>query len=164
MEKSELVVVLEKNLARQLEWIKSADSKATFVFAMDTAMLGVLAAIAPKTAASWTTSQTVTASFAVFFGFVSFAFLSIAAFPRTLGPKGSVIFSSGIAQRSIDQFKQAMVSLTVEAYLEDLSEQCHRNAEIASSKFTWVQRAVLCTYIAIVPWVLALWLLYNTAR
>jgi hypothetical protein len=162
VEKNELIAVLEKSLNRQLDWVKSADTKAAFSFAMNTAMLGVLAAMAPKHAASWTTLQAVFASFAAFFGFISLASLSVAAYPRTQGPKQSLIFSAGIAQRSTDQFKQAMVVLDEDAYITDLAEQCHRNAEIAITKFSWVQRAVFCMYVAVVPWAVALWLLYNS--
>ncbi|MBZ0097769.1 MAG: hypothetical protein K8F30_01715, partial [Taibaiella sp.] len=53
MEKEALIKLLEGNLARQLSWIASADSKITFAFALNTSMLGVLGAISPKTAEEW---------------------------------------------------------------------------------------------------------------
>jgi hypothetical protein len=54
-----------------------------------------------------------------------------------------------------------VLDLTIDAYLEDLTVQCHRNAEIATRKFVWIQRALLCLYLSVVPWALALWLLYK---
>jgi len=161
VEPRDLATLLEANLGRQLYWIGSADSKAVFGFALNTAMLGFLAAVAPKSATNWTIAPAVFASFAAALGLVSLLFLSFAAFPRTKGPKGSLIYCDGVSQRSADQFKQAILSLATEAYVEDLASQCHRNAEIASKKFAWVQRALLCLYISVPPWALALWLLYS---
>ncbi len=118
--------------------------------------------MAPRSAASWTIASALCASFAAVLGVASVIFLSFASFPRTEGPKGSLIYFGGIAQRAADQFRQTMLDLTTEAYLEDLAAQCHRNAEIATRKFAWVQRAMICLYLSVVPWALALWLLYNT--
>ena len=44
---------LETNLMRQLGWIAAADSKGSFAFAINTAMLGLLAAVSPKSSAAW---------------------------------------------------------------------------------------------------------------
>ena len=41
--------MMENTLARQLQWIAAADSKVATIFAIDTAMLGVLAALAAHT-------------------------------------------------------------------------------------------------------------------
>jgi len=161
MEHRDLIPLLESNLARQLHWIASADTKAGFAFALTTAMLGLLAAIAPARASAWTMGPAVFTSFAVALGATALVFLSFASFPRTEGPKGSLIYCVGISQRSADQFRDAINALTLDAYTADLAAQCHRNAEIANRKFTWIQRAMLCLYISVLPWALALWLLYS---
>jgi hypothetical protein len=161
MEVSDRIAFLEANLARQLHWIRLADSKVAFVFTANTAMLGILAGIAPASTASWTTAPAICASFALAFGIAGLLFLSFAAFPRTGGPKGSLLFFGGIAQRDSEQFKRAVLSLSHEAYIDDLSTQCHRNGEIATQKFAWVQRALFCLYLSVIPWGLSLWLLYN---
>lgn len=153
---------LEASLTRQLGWIAAADSKASLAFAIDTAMLGLLAAVAPKTASAWTVAPAILASFAVLFGLATLLFLSIASFPRTQGPKGSVIYFGGIAQRDVAQFETAVETLSEEGYIADLSGQVHRNAEIATRKFAWVQRALMSLYISVVPWGVALLLVYNS--
>lgn len=161
MEHRESVPFLEANLARQLHWIAAADTKAAFAFTLITAMLGLLAAIAPRNPSAWSVATAVFTSFAVALGAAGLLFLSFASFPRTGGPKGSLIYCNGIAQRSGEQFKQAVDQLSLDAYAADLAAQCHRNAEIATRKFAWIQRALLCLYLAVLPWVLALWLLYS---
>ena len=161
MEANDRVAFLEANLTRQLHWTSAADSKVAFGFTVNTAMLGLLAAVAPSTSAGWTTAPAVCASFAVAFGITGLLFLSFASFPRTEGPRGSLLFFGGIAQRDSEQFKSAVLSLSQEAYIDDLSVQCHRNAEIAARKFAWVQRALICLYLSVIPWGLSLWLLYG---
>ena len=164
MENKELVPILEANLARQLHWIASADSKAAFAFTLTTAMLGILAAIAPRDSSAWAVAPAIFTSFAVALGVAALLFLSFAALPRTEGPKGSLIFCGGISQRSAAQFKEAIFAVTPDTYAADLAVQCHRNAEIATTKFAWIQRALFCLYLSVVPWALALWLLYSATH
>ena len=164
MEHRELVALLESNLARQLHWINSADTKAAFAFTLNTAMLGLLAAAAPRSATNWALAPAIFASFAVALGVTSLLFLSFASFPRAKGPKGSLIYFGGIAQRGENQFKEAIQGLNNELYMDDLAAQCYRNAEIATRKFSWIQRAFFCLYISILPWTLALWLLYSATK
>ncbi|TFH58738.1 MAG: hypothetical protein E4G91_09330 [Candidatus Zixiibacteriota bacterium] len=152
---------LERNLSRQITWISVADSKISFVFAVNTAMLGVLAAVSPKVAIGWDVAPAIFAAFAAAFGLASLLFLSFASFPRTKGPKNSLIYFGGIAQRDVNQFKQATCEMTLDSYIEDLSAQCHRNAEIAERKFIWVQRALIALYLSVPPWCVAVYLLYN---
>lgn len=161
MEQLERIKVLENNFARQLGWIVTADSKATFIFMLNVAMLGLLATVSPKNACSWTLASGIFASFSAAFGFASLLFLSIASFPRTQGPRGSLVFFGGIVQRDIDQFKAEIASTTLDEYADDLSGQCYRNAVIANRKFVWIQRALLCLYLSVLPWGLAIYFLYN---
>jgi len=160
--KNNLVGFLEVNLARQISWIGVADSKISFVFAVSTAMLGVLAAVSPKAVEGWAVAPAIFAAFATVFGLASLLLLSLASFPRTKGPKNSLIYFGGIAQRDAEQFKQAASQMSTESYIDDLSAQCHRNAEIAERKFVWVQRALIVLYLAVAPWCLAVYLLYNS--
>lgn len=152
---------LECNLSRQLAWISAADSKGSFIFALDTAMLGILAAVAPKNGTAWDVAPAIVASFSVLFGLASILFLCFSSFPRTDGPKNSLIFFGGIAQRDSKQFTEAVSVLNSEAYVDDLSAQCHRNAEIAQRKFVWIRRALISLYLSVVPWAVAIFLLYN---
>ena len=161
METRDRVQFLETNLARQISWVSAADSKSSFIFTLAVAMLGLLAAVAPKDASGWTIGSAVFAALAGSLELASLLMLSFASFPRTGGPKGSLLYFGGIAKRERGQFKDAACDLGDEAYVEDLCAQCHRNAEIADTKFTWAQRALLMLYLSVVPWGLAIYLLYS---
>lgn len=163
MDGKELVPILESNLARQLHWIASADSKGAFIFSLTAAMLGLLAAVAPSAPITWTIAPAITTAFAVASAFASLVCLSFAAFPRTDGPKASLIYCGGVAQRDANQFNEQVHQLSIDAYTADLALQCHRNAVIACEKFKWVQRAMISLYISLVPWALSVWLLYSVA-
>ena len=157
----ERAAFLESNLVRQLAWIAAADSKSPFIFALDTAILGFLAAVSPKSTDAWSAAPAFFATFTAIFGLASLLFLSFAAFPRTKGPKDSLIYFGDIAQRDTTQFAEAVFRLSHETHLADLAAQCHRNAVVASLKFKWVQRALVALYLSVPPWVSAFLLLYG---
>ena len=160
MEHGDMTHFLETNLARQLQWIAAADSKVAFGFTLNAAMLGLLAAVSQKPTA-WTVAPAIFTLFAAALGLSSLLFLSFASFPRTSGFKSSLIYFGGVVQRDHDQFKDAIKSLTQEAYLDDLASQCHRSANIAARKFLWVQCALICLYVSVPPWVAAIYLIYR---
>jgi hypothetical protein len=164
MEQKNRIALLEANLARQLQWISWSDAKSAFIFTLAAAMVGLLAAVAPNRSAEWSTPQAVSASFAVAACTAAFLFLSFAAFPRTNGPKGSMVYCGGIAQREQSQFCQDISTVPAEDYARDLAAQCHRNAIIACEKFKWIQRALIALYSAVAPWAIAVWLLYSATE
>lgn len=160
MEDRENVRFLESNLARQLAWINAADSKISFVFAIDTAMLGLLAAISPAKVGDWTVVPAVLAAVAAVLVLISLILLSLASFPRTKGPKSSVVYFGSISQMDVDQFKESVFEMSIESYVDDLCAQCHRNAKISQRKYSWVQRASVALYLSVVPWSLSIYMLY----
>ena len=160
MQDEDLIPFLEKNLSRQLHWIASADAKVTLVFALATAMLGVLAAVAPSSPTKWCITSTVLSSIAVVLEAIALLFASLAAFPRTKGPAGSLIYCAGIAERTHDGFRNALGDMSNASYAADLVSQCHRNAEVAATKFLWIHRALICLYVSVLPWAFSLWMLY----
>lgn len=152
--------VLEKTLDRLLFWIAAADSKIAPVLAIDTAMLGVLAAIAPKLGA-WTLLAVISTALALLFLLTSLGLLFFASFPRTRGPKGSLVFFGGITERERSVFVGEITDLHFSRYCEDLATQCYRNAEIAGLKFRYVRLAMTALLAAIVPWLLTVYVLYR---
>ncbi|MCP4685935.1 MAG: hypothetical protein GY867_10895 [bacterium] len=152
---------LEKNLARQLSWIGAADSKISFVFAANTAMLGLLAAVAPAAANDWGVVQAVSAALAAFLQLICLFYLFKATFPITVGPRSSLIFFGGVARHGIDEFRSTACNMTLEEYIDDLCSQCHRNAEIADRKYSCVKCAMILLYTTSIPWAVAILLLYK---
>lgn len=55
MDSDRRILILETTLSRQLGWIAAADAKTGFIFAVATAMLGLLAAASPPYG-KWTAS------------------------------------------------------------------------------------------------------------
>ncbi len=164
MEKLERIALLETNLSRQLQWISWSDTKTAFTFSLTAAMVGLLAAVSPKHIDLWSTSQAVSASFTVAGAAAALIFLSLATFPRTDGPKGSLVYCGGISHRELAQFVDEIFAISNDSYAKDLAAQCHRNAIIACEKFKWVKRAMIALYLAIGPWAVAIWLLYSGLR
>jgi len=81
---------------------------------------------------------------------------SMAAIPRLLGPVSSLIFFARISEKPSHQFNEDFLRLDDSAFLNDLTTQIHRNAEIATAKHAWVRRSLICSFIASIPWVSAI--------
>lgn len=154
------IEALESILSRQLGWIAASDAKGKFLFPVAAAMLGLLAALAPEKGC-WTTATVIFTSAAGLLLASSIVFCAFAAFPRTDGPHRSNIYCGGIASRSADAYTAEMKNLSEDAYITDLASQCHVNAEIASAKFGWIQWALGAVFLAVSPWVLSVYFLYN---
>lgn len=150
----------ERDLGRLLQWVRAAESRIALVLPLATAMLGALAVLAPS-CAKWTVVGGMGASFALVLLLLSIAFSALASFPRTTGPKGSLIFFGGITTRDLSQYEDAVRSQVSDAYLTDLIRQCHRNAQIAERKYAWIQRSMACLFLAALPWLLSLAILYS---
>lgn len=153
------VDVLEKELDRLLQWVRAAESRLALVLPLSAAMLGALAASIPRVF-EWTAVAAIAASFAAFFLVLSILFSAFATFPRTTGPKGSLIYFGGIDTFELEQFKSKMTELSEDEYVDDLVSQCHRNAQIATKKYMWVQRSMGTLLISVIPWTVSLFSLY----
>ena len=159
MDHSAQIDFLEANLSRQISFIAAADSKVSFVLAVNTAMLGLLAAVVPRALRDWELVPGLLSVASALLAIASLIFLSLASFPRTTGPKTSLLFFGGITARSADQYMAAVHEASWETYLDDLCFQCYRNAEIAKAKHSWVQHAMVALYLSIPPWCTALFML-----
>lgn len=151
---------LEQELSLLLDWIKAADSRISLVLPLSSAMLAGLAASAPN-ASDWSVCSGIFSAFSILFLVLSIAFSAFACFPRTDGPKGSLIFFAGINNRELKQYKLDVMELTEEKLIDDLICQCHVNAQIAQIKFTWVKRSLFCLFFSSIPWFASIYLLYG---
>lgn len=151
---------LEKELSRLLHWIQAADTRLAFILPLTTAMLGALALLAPKPEA-WSSLAVVMFSFSVLFLVLSVIFSACASFPRTNGPKGSLLYFSGIESRELNQFSIAAKEMTDTQYIDDLISQCHINAQICEKKFSHIRHALACLFISSIPWSASIFILYG---
>jgi len=135
------VARMEAQLARLLDWVRAAESRLALVLSLSTAMLGALAVLAPA-ASEWSVVAAIAAAFAALFLVLSIGFAALASFPRTAGPKRSLIYFGGITSRDLTQYEAEVKSMTPHQYIDDLIRQCHRNAQIAERKYAWIQSSI----------------------
>lgn len=149
----------EKILQLQLDWVRAADSKVPPLFAINIAMLGLMAALV-KSLPAWTISVAIPCSIAAILIFFSLFFLAFAVFPRLDGPKESNVFFKGIVKQSEKTFKANFSSATDLDIQDDLLNQAYRNAEIADKKYSNIKLAFICTFCSIPLWIFSVFLLY----
>jgi hypothetical protein len=152
----EKIRIAETNLSRLLDWVGRIDGKSSVVWGGNTAMLGVLASLAPSPHL-WTKQAAIFATVSVLCPLASLVCVYLANYPQINVPSTSLHFFGGIAQNTFVEYSEAFVNASASDYLNDVLEQVHRNAEIVSMKFRalkWAYRALL---IGVVPWVLCLY-------
>lgn len=144
-------------LERNLHWISAAEVKVGFIIAVDTAMLGALAAIFSTTKFSengaWTNLFTIVTTVTLIGAIICAA---MAVKPDTKGPPTSFVFFGKVAAQAsadyVDHFKRA----NDDSFLQDLLDQIHRNAEIAKNKYEWVKSAVGWSFLSVPLWAAAI--------
>lgn len=150
----------EKILNMQLAWVSAADNKIPPIFAIDVAMLGVLATLMPPIS-EWTICGNIMVFLAIISLIGSIITIGFSAFPRLSGPEGSLIYFGGIVKKSEESYIKAVKNLSDDNKLDDLLKQTYRNAEIARSKYYWLKWSMLLSFISFPFWVISIWNLYT---
>jgi pycsar effector protein len=150
---------LQRTLDRMLQWITAADGKVEPILTIDTVMLGVLSALAAdrKDPASL---AFVAAGLAVLALLASLGMMAAAAFPRMRGPSRSLGYFGGITARTEAEYVDEMERAAEPEYRRDLMVQIYRNAQIASTKYRCVQLSMAFLFIAVIPWICAVYLFF----
>lgn len=152
--------VVDKALTRNLNWIAAADGKIPPVFAINIAMMGVIAALIPP-AGEWTVVMAIISFLAAAALITSSICLSVASFPRLHGPKGSIVYFGGvITKKESDYIKSISIGIT-EELIEEIARQAYRNAEIAAAKYSAVRWATILLFGSIPFWLMAVAVLYK---
>ncbi len=145
-------------LSRQLSWISSSDNKVPAIFAINTAMLGVVAALL-NSFENWSKLNSILITILLIFLLGSVVCLAVATFPRLNGPKGSLIYFGGIVTRSLEQYKTEIQNLSDDKLIVEILTQVYRNAEIATNKFLWVKISMILTFFSFPFWLITVWLI-----
>jgi hypothetical protein len=133
----------------------------TLILPLSTAMLSALAILSPAKASEWSVCAGIFSAIAVLLLITSIICAAVASFPRTKGPKGSLIYFGGITTRDTDQFKTEILALTEDRYLNDLISQCHVNAQIACRKYHWIQQSLALLFMSSFFWLISIYCLYS---
>lgn len=154
----ERVRISEQTLARQLEWIRTVDTKVSILVGIDIAMLGVLATAMPASSDPWWYAATL----AIVGGcctVTSLTFCALATFPRVSSPNRSLLFFGSISTHSVEEYIKCFTTRSLQDHLEDLLYQAHRNAQIACVKYGMVKWASAFLIGGAIPWLIVLYTL-----
>jgi Pycsar effector protein len=155
MEKQKLFDVASAQLDRVLSFFPRVETKISALFAVDVAMLALLAVNATvDDLGIWYLALLYVAS-AVALG-TSIWFLYTASFPQLKGGHNSLIYFKEIARRTEANYLKEMRETEIDAYADDMLGQVWRNSEILAAKFHGVKWSFICTAIAVPAWFLAL--------
>ncbi|MET3441373.1 hypothetical protein ABIC94_002131 [Variovorax paradoxus] len=148
---------------RHLAWIAAAEVKVGVVVAIDTALIGGLAAafstsdLDARTA--WTYLWTLSAAGMAVLGIFCAA---MAVLPRTNGPKSSLLFFGRVLELDLAEYQEKIRTVSPTDLLDDYAAQIHRNAEIAGYKYGWVTKSIRWSFACAIPWAAAVGLLIKT--
>jgi hypothetical protein len=145
---------------RHLAWIAAAEVKVGVIVAIQTAMLGGLAAAFsvsdPAARTAWSYLATLSAAG---LGVLSIFCAAMVLMPRTSGPERSLLFFAKVSSFSPEEYFENFLKSSPEELLRDWTAQIHRNAEIAMDKYFWVRRSIGWAFFSAAPWTLAVGML-----
>lgn len=155
MDEEQIVKASDCQLDRILGFFPRVDAKASFLFAADVGMLGVMATnFARGDLALW--SETIPAVIAAILLCASLLFVYRASFPALSGGAESLIYFREIAKKTEANFIEAFRKQSEDAITRDLLAQVWRNAEILKLKYDAIKISFVLTALGVVPWCLFL--------
>ena len=160
MDTQRRISIMELTLTRQLKTNVAADTKVSTLIGINTTMLAVLAALITR-AGDWSAGMIILLALSACGLLIGLLFLSLSSVPRTSKTRSSIVFFGSIARMDTETYGAAVRNITAEDYLEDLIQQTHSTAAIATQKYRWIQRAQMAFYISIIPWLITV---YELAR
>jgi hypothetical protein len=134
-----------------LSFFPRVESKSSVLLAIDTSMLGFLAAKAPRLQ-EFSTWTGLAAILTVLLLSASIVLLYRGAFPQLSGGHGSLIYFREIANRTEHRFVEEFRAQSEEQYVNDVLGQAWRNSEILRTKFDCLKHAFTFMALAILPW------------
>jgi hypothetical protein len=155
MEQEQLLHTCKDELNLVLSFFSRVDAKGSVVLAVDTGMLGYLAAHLPSlNALHW---------WELLFPALSIALLAVSiwhlykgAFPQLKGGAESFVYFAEIAKRTEAEFIGGFMGLQELEYIKDVLGQVHRNSVILTEKFAHLKWAFTLLAGAVLPWTISL--------
>lgn len=142
---------LERNLERQLGWVRSAETRLNLILPLGTLLFGGIAAKIDQVSHTcpplfWS------AWLSIFLIALSIVFAAVSIFPRTTGPSESNVFFGTISRISVDDFSERVNGASSADYRADLLRQIHRNSEIATVRFQWMKYSMWSLLLSFPFW------------
>jgi hypothetical protein len=151
MDQKVLFEVAPKQLDRVLSFFARVEAKASFVFAINSALLGVLAVHVERADLYEWLHCILLVLVAGGLG-VSYYFVYRCSFPNLSGGHLSLVYFKEIAKLREQQYVRSFRDMTEDAYVDDVLSQVWRNAEILTEKFRAIKVAFVITGLCLLPW------------
>lgn len=144
-----------KQLDRVLAFFARVDTRCSFLFAMNTSLLALVAVnIHEVDLGNWKLLAPAAATLALL-GF-SYFFVYRCAFPHLKGGAGSLVYFHEVAKRTEANFIHEFLQTSDDTYVRDLLGQVWRNSEILKIKFGALKVAFTITAVSLLPWMIFL--------
>ncbi len=162
VDNDKLIAASKDELQLVLSFFPRVESKFSVILAIDTGMIGFLAANAPPFRA-FSTWMLLSNGATVLLLAASLALLYRGSFPNLKGGESSLVYFREIAKRREHHFIETFSAQTEKQYGHDLLAQVWRNSEILTVKYDSLKLAFTFLALAILPWIvtLALFAAYN---
>lgn len=143
--------IASEQLNRILSFFPRVDSRASMLFAANSAVLGVLAArVRVEHFENW--QVMVPAGLALAALVYSFGSLYLCAYPNTQGGNGSNVYFGSIAKKNESAFVDEFRALDEAEWVRDLAAQIWRNSEILCLKYKYLKHSMSSTMLGLIPW------------
>lgn len=151
MDTKDVREISARQLDRVLTFFARVEAKASFLFAIDTGLLALIAVnLRLEDFGRWYVM--VPGVLAVLLIVASLWFIYQCHFPKLDGGSGSLVYFAEIARRTEAKFITECEALDDAALTKDYLGQTWRNAQILTAKFAHVKTAFTLTGLALLPW------------
>lgn len=140
-----------KQLERVLSFFARVEAKASFLFAIDSALLGTIAMHVERS--DFNSLSRLIALLLSAIGLASsLYYVYRCSFPSLSGGHLSLIYFKEIAKLREQEYIKRFRSMTEEEYIDDALGQSWRNSEILTEKFRTIRIAFIITGVTLLPW------------
>lgn len=150
-EKKELGDLAHKQLDRVLSFFARVEAKASFGFAVNSALLGVVAVHIERSDLERWQHLIALGAFAIGIA-VSYYFIYRCSFPNLAGGHKSLVYFKEVGKLREVDYIASFRAMSSEAYIDDVLGQTWRNSQILAEKFWAVRIAFIATGFALLPW------------
>lgn len=151
MDHDKLFDLAPKQLDRVLSFFSRVEAKASFVFAINSALLGALAVHVDRADFNDWRRYSSLALTALALA-VSYYYVYKCSFPNLSGGHLSLVYFKEIGRLREQTYIQKFREMSEDAYVDDILGQTWRNSEILTEKFRTIKIAFILTGVSLLPW------------
>lgn len=151
MQNNERLNIASKQLDRVLSFFARVEAKASFIFAVNSTLLALIALNFHKEDFSrWYIVGP--AALSVLLVGISLIFVYRCTFPSLKGGSNSLIYFREIAKRREAEYVEQFSDIDEDALARDFIAQTWRNSEILTAKYDSMKIAFIMSALSLIPW------------